>query len=174
MDDWRIEPLDRTHRRGEFSCGNPSLDEFVRSLASQYEKRKLGRTYVAVLPNDKKVHGYYTLAAGSVSVQNLPPKVAKKLPKHAFPAILLGRLAVDRAAQGRGLGARLLMDALKRCLELSASLGVHVVEVTAIDDAAKNIYLKYGFQLLLDDVRHLHVSLVTLETTAARAGGPTR
>ncbi len=162
------------HQRGEFDCGNASLNEFVRSLVSQYEKRKLGRTYVAVLPDDKRVYGYYTLVAGSVGVRNLPPKAAKKLPKHPVPVILLGRLAVDRAAQGRGLGARLLTDALKRCLELSASLGVHAVEVTAIDDAAKNFYLKYGFEPLLDDVCHLHVSLATLEATAARASEPPR
>ena len=172
MDDWQIQHLDRTHRREEFSCGKPSLDEFMRSLVSQYEKRKLGRTYVAVLPNDKKVYGYYTLAAGSVHIENIPPKAAKKLPKHPVPVILLGRLAVDQAAQGRGLGARLLMDALKRCLELSESLGVHAVEVTALDDDAKTFYLKYGFSPLLDDERHLHVPLTTLEKAAARAGGP--
>ena len=48
MDDWRIEPLDRTHKREEFDCGKPSLDDFIRARANQYEKRHLGRTYVAV------------------------------------------------------------------------------------------------------------------------------
>jgi GNAT superfamily N-acetyltransferase len=168
MDDWKIQPLDRTHRRSEFSCGNSSLDEFVRALVTQYEKRKLGRTYVAALPNDKRVYGYYTLAAGSVGVQNLPPKAAKKLPKHPVPVILLGRLAVDQAAQGRGLGARLLMDPLKRCLELSASLGIHAVVVTAIDEAAKNFYGKYGFAPLMDDGRHLYLPLTSVEKMAAQ------
>ncbi len=117
MDDWRIELLDPTHDRSGFRCGKPSLDEFLRSLVSQYEKRRLGRTYVAVLPNDRRVYGYYTLAAGSALIQHLPPKAARKLPKHPVPVALLGRLAVDQAAQGRGLGARLLIDALRRCLD---------------------------------------------------------
>src|SRR5437870_4109190 len=66
MSEWHIEPLDRSHQRGEFCCGKAPLDEFLRSLVSQYEKRKLGKTYVAVQPNEKKVCGYYTLASGSI------------------------------------------------------------------------------------------------------------
>ena len=172
MDDWQIQPLDQTHRREAFTCGKPSLDQFIRSLVSQYEKRKLGRTYVAVLPDDKKVYGYYTLAAGSVRAEHLPAKAAKKLPKHPVPVILLGRLAVDQAARGRGLGARLLVDALRRCMELSESIGVYAVEVTALDDDAKGFYVKYGFTPLLDDEHHLHIALTTLDKAATRAGGP--
>src|SRR5947209_12357325 len=92
VDEWRIEPLDRSHERGEFCCGTTSLDTFLHSLVSQYERRKLGRTYVAVRPGEKRVFGYYTLAAGSLSFQHLPAKVAKKLPKHPVPVALLARL----------------------------------------------------------------------------------
>ena len=169
MDDWRIELLDATHDRKEFRCGKPSLDEFLRSLGGQYEKRRLGRTYVAVLPNDRRVYGYYTLAAGSALIQHLPPKAARKLPKHPVPVVLLGRLAVDQAAQGRGLGARLLIDALRNCLTLSGSLGIYAVEVSAIDEGAKNFYLKYGFTPLLDNDLHLYLPLKTVEEMAAQA-----
>src|SRR6516165_6128844 len=109
MGNWQISPLDRSHQRGEFCCGKAPLDEFIRSLVSQYEKRKLGRTYVAILPGDRKVQGYYTLSSGAVPFQNLPSHTAKKLPKHPVPVALLGRLAVDKSAQGRGLGEELLM-----------------------------------------------------------------
>jgi GNAT superfamily N-acetyltransferase len=168
MADWRIERLDRSHARGEFCCGKAPLDDFLRSLVSQYEKRNLGRTYVAVKEAEKRVYGYYTLASGAVSFANLPAKTARKLPRHPVPVVLLGRLAVDRDAQGQGLGAELLMDALRRCLELSGSLGIHAVEVLAIDDAAKGFYQKYGFVSLLDDARHLYLPIKTI---AAELGG---
>ena len=167
MADWRIERLDRSHARGEFCCGKAPLDEFLRSLVSQYEKRSLGRTYVAVKEGEKKVYGYYTLASSAVPFANLPTKIARKLPRHPLPVALLARLAVDQAAQGRGLGSELLMDALRRCLELSGRLGIFAVEVLAIDDEARKFYLKYGFTPLADDERHLYLSIKTIETEFA-------
>jgi len=163
MDDWLIEPLSGTHERGEFCCGKAPLDEFLRSLVSQYEKRKLGRTYVAVHAGATRVLGYYTLAAGVIPFQHIPIKTAKKLPKHPVPVILLGRLAVDRTAQGRGLGEELLMNALRRCLDLADILGIFAFEVLAIDSAAKQFYLKYRFAPLLDNDLHLYLPVRTVQ-----------
>jgi GNAT superfamily N-acetyltransferase len=120
-----------------------------------------------VLRTEKKVYGYYTLAAGSLPVQNLPPKAARKLPRHPVPVALLGRLAVDQAAQGRRLGAMLLFDALKRCVALSRSIGIYAVEVTAIDESARNFYAKYGFAPRLDGDLHLYLPISTIEKTTA-------
>lgn len=163
MTDWRIERLDRSHARGEFCCGKAPLDEFLHSLVSQYEKRNLGRTYVAVKESAKRVYGYYTLASSAVPFAHVPSKIARKLPRHPVPVALLARLAVDQAAQGQGLGAELLMDALRRCRELAAALGIFAVEVLAIDDEARRFYEKYGFAPLLDDERHLYLPMKTLE-----------
>lgn len=162
MGDWRIEPLDRSHERGDFSCGVPALDTFLSTLVRQYEKRGLGRTYVAVRPEERRVLGYYTLAAGSVSFENVPADVARKLPRHPLPVILLARLAVDRVARGQGLGEALLLDALRRSLDISRGLGVHGVEVHAIDDLARSFYEKYGFVALLDARRHLFLPVETI------------
>ena len=79
-----------------------------------------------------------------------------------MPVVLLGRLAVDQTAQGQGLGETLLLDALKRCLDLSQQLGVHAVEVVAIDSQAKAFYEKYGFVPLLDQELHLFLPLTTV------------
>src|SRR5438132_12399877 len=114
MGDWLIERLVQTHERGAFSCGKGPLDAFLRTLVRQYEKRKLGRTYVAVRPGEKRVQGYYTLASGAVPFVQLPQSVSRKLPKHPAPTALLGRLAVNQKAQGCGLGTMLLIDALNR------------------------------------------------------------
>jgi GNAT superfamily N-acetyltransferase len=163
MADWHIEPLTRSHQRREFCCGKASLDDFLHSLVFQYDKRKLGRTFVAVAQEGPKVQGYYTLASSSVACQNFPPEIAKKLPKHPVPVALLGRLAVDQAARGRGLGEQLLMDALKRCLDLSRTIGIFAVEVVAIDLDAIRFYKKYGFVPFLDNDLHLFLPLKTIE-----------
>jgi GNAT superfamily N-acetyltransferase len=161
--EWTIEPFGKGHERSSFSCGRPALDDFIRARVSQYEKRRLGKTFVAVASGDKQVIGYYTLAAGAVAFKHLPSDAARKLPKHPVPVVLLARLAVDQSSQGMGLGERLLLDALQRALELSAGLGIHAVEVEALDAAAAAFYRKYGFIPLLDDPRHLHLPITTVE-----------
>jgi GNAT superfamily N-acetyltransferase len=169
MADWQVEPLDRSHERDEFACGKAPLDNFLRTLVSQYEKRRLGRTYVAVRPGEKRVCGYYTLASGAVSFENLPEKASKKLPRHPVPVVLLARLAIDQTVQGQGLGGWLLANALRRCLSLAGQLGVHAVEVDAIDEQAKAFYEKYGFVALRDNPLHLYLPVTTIEDAF---GGP--
>lgn len=162
MAEWSIVPLDRSHSRSEFDCGKPALDNFIRSLVSQYEKRNLGRTFVAVRPGEARVDGYYTISSGSVSFENLPPGLAKKLPKHPVPVVLLARLAVDQGARRKGLGEALLVDALRRALRLGDELGIHAIEVDAIDEEARGFYEKYGFIPLLDRPLHLYLPIATI------------
>ncbi len=163
MAEWRIEPLGASHERGEFSCGKAPLDDFLRLRATQYDRRRLGRTYVALFPGATTVAGYYTLAAGIVAVANLPPAAARRLPKHPVPVVLLGRLAVDQKARGQGLGKALLRDALRRSLELSEQLGLFAVEVLAIDADPREFYTKYGFVPLADHDLHLFLPMRTIE-----------
>ena len=120
MAEIRIEPFNKAkHDRSSFSCGQPSLDAFLRTLVTQYEKRRLGRTFVAARP-DGRVLGYFTLASSAIAFENMPPDESQKLPKHPVPTILLGRLAVDRTQQGQGLGETLLMSALAKSLDLTS------------------------------------------------------
>jgi GNAT superfamily N-acetyltransferase len=168
MADWQIERLERGHVREAFSCGKPPLDEFIRRLVSQYEKRNLGRTFVAVRPDDKQVLGYYTIASSSIPFQNLPEPAARKLPRHPVPVILLARLAVDQSVQGQRWGEGLLIDALQRGVGLSDTLGIHAVEVDAIDPQAKAFYEKYGFAPLLDNEFHLFLPIATVQAVIQR------
>ncbi len=161
-DDWPVERLDSSHQRDGF-CGKESLGNFMRLLVGQYERRKLGRTLVAVRSGERRVYGYYTLASGSVVFQDLPAKVAKRLPRHPVPVVLLARLAIDQTVQGLGLGKLLLMDALRRCLNLSGELGIDAVEVQAIDEEAKRFYEKFGFVSLQRDGLHLYLPIKTIE-----------
>ena len=160
---WLIEPFDRNkHERGQFSCGQQMLDRFIRELVTQYEKRQLGRTFVLVRPDSPTVLGYYTLAASSLAFEVVPKSLVKHLPKHPIPTILLARLAVDQSLQGRGLGADLLMNALERAAALSTSIGIHFVEVDAIDEKARQFYERYGFTPLIDQPLHLVMAMGTV------------
>lgn len=162
MADWRIERLDRSHERSEFACGKAPLDDFIRKLVSQYEKRNLGRTYVAVRGEEKRIFGYYTLASGAVPFESLPEGASKKLPRHPVPVVLLARLAVDTLARGQRLGEMLLIDALRRSLTLAERVGIHAVEVDAIDAEAKAFYEKFGFVGLPDQELHLYLPIATI------------
>ena len=162
MADWCIELFGKSHDRSAFTCGKPALDDFLRNRVTQYEKRRLGKTFVAVTEGENRVMGYYTLAAGAVPFKHLPIEVSPKLPKHPIPVILLTRLAVDQSAQGKGLGEKLLLDALQRSLDISDKLGAHAVEVDALDDSATAFYVKYGFAPLLDNPKHLYLPLATI------------
>lgn len=170
MPEWVIEPLDRAHERASFSCGKALFDEFLRTLVTQYERRRLRRSYVALRPGESRVVGYYTLASGAVSFGSLSPGSARKLPRHPVPVILVARLAVATEAQGQGLGRTLLVDALGRCLDLSGRLGVHAIEVEAIDDEAKAFSEKYGFVALSDDGRHLYLPIATVQRSFGLRG----
>lgn len=170
MANWQIERLDRSHQRGEFSCGKAPLDKFLRTLVSQYEKRKFGRTYVATQPPAKHVLGYYTLASSAIPFDAVPHAASRKLPRHPVPVVLLARLAVDQSVHGQGLGAELLVDALRQCLELEVRLGIHAVEVDAIDEEAKQFYARYGFEPLLDNALHLYLPMTKVQLGFSERG----
>ncbi len=155
MSTWEIQRLNATHDRSDFDCGVPVLNDWLQKLATQHDRRDLARIYVLVRTGESKVLGYYALLNHHVRYEALPPEQAKGLPRIDVPVILLGRLAIDRSVQGDGLGRDLLIDALRRVQFVAEQVGIRAVEVDAIDDSARQFYLKFGFTQLLDDARHL-------------------
>lgn len=160
--DWTIERLRSIHDRSAFDCGNPSLTDWLKQRAGQFEKRDLARTYVAARLGAKVVLGYYAISNHRVMHEVLPADEAKGLPRLDVPVILLGRLAVDRSVQGQGLGSLLLVDALRRAQHLSEHVGVRAIEVDAIDHAARQYYLRFGFVPSLDDPNHLLLPMIVI------------
>ena len=159
MAGWTIQKLSRSHDREVFDCGNDVLNDWLRKRVSQYEKRDLSRAYVADREGELRVCGYYAISTHRVRYEALPTEQAKGLPKIDVPVVLLGRLAVDKTAQGQGLGSLLLVDAFRRVELVSIQVGVRAVEVDAMDDAARRFYSKFGFTSLLDDRNHLFLSI---------------
>jgi len=142
-----IEPLRNDHNRADFSCGNASLDRYLKEQAGQDLRRGCATPFVLISEGeDTKILGYYTLSSYGIDVGELPADVVKKLPRYPLiPATLLGRLAVDRRFQGQRIGEFLLMDALHRALEQSAEIAAAAVVVDAIDAGAVKFYQHFGF-----------------------------
>jgi GNAT superfamily N-acetyltransferase len=155
MSTWTIQRLQRTHDRSAFDCGRPLLNEWLKNRAGQFDRRDLSRTFVATRPGESVVRGYYAISTHRVLYEDMPDTESKGLPRIDVPVVLLGRLAVDNAAQGQGLGAWLLVDVLRRAIHISDQVGIRAVEVDAIDGTARQFYLKFGFRSLLDDPKHL-------------------
>lgn len=157
---WIIEKLDKQHDRAAFSCGVDELDGYLHRFAGQNEKAGISQHFVAVATGgDAGVLGYYALSAGSVAFDVVPENLKKRLPRYPIPVAHLGRLAVDQSMQGHGLGEDLLIDALARIMRAADKIGIHAVEVVAINDSARRFYLKYGFTPLADDEQHLYLPL---------------
>ncbi|MEW6737099.1 MAG: GNAT family N-acetyltransferase [Acidobacteriota bacterium] len=152
------------HEVGNFSCGYEALDNYIKSHAEGNASRGLGRTFVAVTADEPTtIRGYYTLTAAQAAKERLPKKATRGLPGYPIPAILLARLAIDKTAQGKGLGEILLFDAFKRIFRGSYDFGIRIVLVDAIDEKAKNFYGKYGFIAFDDDPLKLFLPLKTIE-----------
>lgn len=159
-----IEELNAQHDRSAFDCGVDALNDFLRRFAGQNRKTRVDRTFVATQEDRPRIIGYYSIATGAVRFTTLPESAQRRLPKYPVPVAHLGRLAVDRSAQGRGLGEHLLIDAFARIASAADSIGIHAIEVIAIDESARNFYLRYGFTPLLDDPRHLYIPMRTIKS----------
>lgn len=138
------EPLSIGHRIDAFDCGEPVLDEWLRKRALGNQSSGASRTFV-VADASGRVMGYYALAAGAVAHETATSAVRRNMPD-PVPVLVLGRLAVDRQAQGMKLGASLLQDAVKRAIGVSADAGIRALLVHALSEPAKQFYLHYGFQ----------------------------
>lgn len=148
-----IEKLQRQHALESFTCGQQELDRFLLRHALQAQQSNSSQTYLAL--NGAEVVGFYTLVAGQVEHADAPPRVAKGMPRHPIPLLVLARLAVHTAMQGRGLGSGLLLDAMTRTLQVADIAGVRALAVHAKDDPAAAFYRHFGFEPSPTDPRHL-------------------
>lgn len=156
------QPLAATHLLDEFSCAQPSLDEWLKRRAMTNQLSGASRTFVVVDPQGL-VCGYYAMAAGAVSHQTATSGVRRNMPD-PVPVMVLARLAVDQRAQAMKLGAAMLQDALHRAVAVSHNAGVRALLVHALDDRAKRFYEHYGFQ---ESPQHPMTLMLRLNTTKA-------
>ncbi len=160
-----LELLSRAHDREGFDCGSDPLNAYLRHTARQHTERGLSRTCVLVedsLPAPKPVLGCFTLNLCQLAAAELPPELARKLPRESA-GLKLGRLAVSRDRQRQGLGQRLLVAAMRKVLEVHTSVDGIGLFVDAKDEAARAWYARFGFVPLPDHPLQLFLPLATLQ-----------
>lgn len=149
----RIEKLHRSHVIDAFDCGQEALNRFLIRYALQNQQAEASQTYIALA--DEQIAGYYTLVVGQVDYDAAPQRLTKGLARHPVPIMLLARLAIAAAWQGRGLGAGLLKDAMLRTLQAAEIAGIRAFAVHAKDEQARAFYEHFDFVPSPTDPYHL-------------------
>ncbi len=163
--DFRLEVLGAQHERTRFTCGVAALGGYFRTQATQDARRRASACYVAVQDETNIVAGYYTLAAASVPLTELPEGLSKRLPRYpSVPVARVGRLAIDLSFQGRKLGGALLADAALRALR--SEVAVFALAVDAKDDSAVAFYRHHGFETYGGQSKQLIVLLASFSGAA--------
>lgn len=140
---FKIVAFNQEFEREHFECESELLNSYLKKQASQDIKRRLATCFLAI-NQEQKVVAYYTLSSISVFLADLPEKIRRKLPRYPnIPAVLLGRLAVDKHFTRKGLGQTLVGNALKRVIR--SEIAAYALIVEAKDEKSANFYLKLGF-----------------------------
>lgn len=153
MTSFRVEKLSRRHALDTFDCGELALNRFLIRFAFQNQQANASQTYVGLA--DNTVIGFYTLVVGEVAYADAPDRLTKGLARHPVPIMLLARLGVSRAWQGKGVGAGLLRDAVLRTLQAADIAGIRALAVHAKDDNARAFYRRFDFTESPTDSLHL-------------------
>lgn len=168
----RFERFVKTrHRRDGFDCGNAALNDYLKTRLNQQMNRGLTVGYV-LADADGRIAGYVTLSGGELPLAVIPAGhgFPVKLP---LPTTLIGRLAVDRAFQGQGVGGDLLVHALRIAVRVADEVASAVIEVDVIDDRARRFYEHFGFRRLPDDELHVYLPMADARVLITRNFGKT-
>jgi ribosomal protein S18 acetylase RimI-like enzyme len=167
----QVSELSGRHDKESFDCGNAELNSYLRQIAGQHIRKSLARVYVACEENEpSRILAYYSLNACEIKSEDLPEPLRKKYPTR-IPAVRLGRLAVARASQGRGLGERMLFHAMWNVSQVDVIVGAAVLLVDAKDGNAKRFYVKYGFLDLRDRPLNLFMPIARVKAGAMAVRG---
>lgn len=132
-------PLERRDDRSRYQSGNPEIDDWFHRFA--WQNHATGNARVFVATQGSETLGFYALAMGAEERHKLPDALKPGRRPDPCPILLLARLAVDQRAQGRGIGAALLTDALLRTYRLSNDVGFAALLVHCAHDRAREFYL---------------------------------
>jgi GNAT superfamily N-acetyltransferase len=157
--------LTEFHDSAAFDSGEPALDEWLRQRAWANLQLAASRTYVVCPTGSTTIIGYAALSMGQILAQEVTGSMRRNMPRH-IPAVVLGRLAIDRAWQGKGLGRALLADVVRRALLASEEISARLVIVHAISPAAEAFYLHHGFTRLPVAMPTLALDLVKFQKVA--------
>ena len=155
--------LNKSHDRAAFDCGSAELNAYLRRQAGQEQRKRVAFPFVMIERNEpSRILGYYTLSASAMPLDDIPEPLRRRLPRYPdMPVTLLGRLAVDHAAQGQGLGELLLIDALDRAFRASSVASMAIV-TDPKDEKARAFYNRYGFEPLVRNSTRMYLKMQTV------------
>lgn len=139
--------LTATHETQQFCSGEESLDCWLRERAFANMEALASRTYVICPENSSQVIGYYAICMGQIFSTEVMGSMRRNMPRQ-IPAVILGRLAIDKHWQGKGLGGALLQDAVQRSVRAAQEVSARLLIVHTLSLAAEMFYLHYGFTRL--------------------------
>ncbi len=160
----RIERL-AGHDRSQFDCDVDELNNWLRTQATQQQRKDNAVTFVALHPDDGRVVGYYSSLTYRLDLDEAAAAYGVGQRHYPVPAILLARLAVCRSFQGKGLGETLLTHALRNATAVAERVGVEVLVVHAINDVAATFYVRYGFTPFANHDLRLFMPTSTIRRT---------
>jgi len=155
------ESIAARHSLDNFDCGKPTLNEWLIRHARQAQASGSARTFVVT--EDYTIVAYFSLTVGQIDSVDAPERIRKGMGLYPVPVVILARLAVSIHHQGRGFGAGLLQDAIRRTLVIAEQAGIRAMLTHPIDQRAADFYRRFGFEssplredqllLLLKDAR---------------------
>ena len=167
---WHEEPIEKCHDRAGFDCGDTDLNSFLQRHARKSHEKGGAKTFLAIDDTDNsKILGFYSVSPASIGYERAPEVVKRGLARHEIPVFRLGRLAVDKSAQGQGLGGQLLLAAGRRCLYVAAEAGGVALLIDARNERVAKWYACYGAVPLLDEPLSLLLPFKTIHAALAAA-----
>jgi GNAT superfamily N-acetyltransferase len=137
------EPLGAPHRLESFDCGKPALNDWLLRHARQAQASGSAKTFVVT--DAERVAGYFSLTVGQIDTLDAPERIRKGMGQYPIPVVILARLAVHQQDHGRGIGAGLLQDAIRRTLVIAEQAGIRALLTHPIDAEAAQFYTRFGF-----------------------------
>lgn len=168
-----MRPFDRPqllaldHDVASFDCGSDAQTTWLRQYALQAQRADAARVYVSCFAGSRRIAGYYALAAGSVAHDSAAPRITQGLGRYPVPVVVLTRLGVDRAAQGRGLGSSLVRDALLQTVSIADRIGVRALLIHAETQDAAAFYQRISPAFLASPTDPLDLVLLLKDLRSA-------
>ncbi len=161
--DWREEAISKAYDRKIFDCGDKNLNDFLQHYARQSHLKSSAKTYLAIDNSDNKILGFYSLSPATIEYSNVPETIINRLGKYDMPVFRLGRLAVDKAYQGKGLGGQLLAAAIRRTYLASQQVGGIGLLIDAKNEQVAKWYVSYGAVQLVERPLSLVIPFATVK-----------
>ena len=176
---FRIELFDAArHDRAHFDCGVPRLSNYLKLSAKKQQKDDMTRVYVVVEEGSSRILGYHAINLGMMNVDELKRR-PRGAPDHGeIPVLFLAQVAVDREAQGRGLGGILMHHVFEKACVIADAAGCHAIILDVISDGGeeefarrKAWYESFGFAAFASNPARMFVAVTQVRAVVQAISG---